>query len=108
MVDQTSRNEDAVYTVGSTDEVSEGTPLVADVDGEEIAVFYEDGEYFAVNNVCPHQGGPLGDGKVENQCVYCPWHGWEFDIESGDHAHSDHSVETYPVTVEGEEIHVEL
>lgn len=108
MADQTNQDQSTSHVVGSPDEISEGSPLVADVEGEEIAVFYEDGEYFAVNNVCPHQGGPLGNGKVEEKCVYCPWHGWGFDIESGDHAHSDHSVETYPVTVEGDDVRVEL
>lgn len=107
MADQSDSEAGVTHVVGSTDEVSEGSPLVVNVDDEEIAIFYENGEYFAMNNVCPHQGGPLGDGKVEDNCVYCPWHGWEFDIESGDHAHSDHSVETYSVTIEGNDIHVE-
>ncbi|WP_436348250.1 Rieske (2Fe-2S) protein [Natronorubrum sp. FCH18a] len=108
MADQTSQDASTSRVVGSTDEVSEGAPLVVDVDDEEIAIFYENGEYFAVNNVCPHQGGPLGNGKVEEECVYCPWHGWGFDIESGDHEHSDHSVETYSVTIEGDDVRVEL
>ncbi len=108
MADQAEPDAGATNVVGTTGDVSEGSPLVVTVNDEQIAIFYENEEYFAVNNVCPHQGGPLGDGKVEDKCVYCPWHGWEFEIESGNHAHSDHSVETYDVLIEDDDIRLEL
>lgn len=103
-----TRNESSTYVIGSTDDVSEDTPLVTEVNGVEIAVFCRDSEYFALNNVCPHQGGPLGEGKIEDDCVYCPWHGWEFDLETGKHGQGIHDATTYPVTIEGTEIHVRL
>lgn len=90
----------------STDDVSEGSPEVTEIGGTEIAIFYAEGEYFAVANTCPHQGGPLGAGKVEDKCVYCPWHGWQFDLESGEHVHGKETAPTFDVHVEDGNVHV--
>ena len=49
----------------------------------EIAVFNVDGEFFALENACPHQGGPIADGALEGPIVTCPWHAWCFDVRSG-------------------------
>lgn len=57
--------------------------IVLSPKGQEIALFNIDGEIFALENACPHQGGPLGEGEVENACVTCPWHGWQFDVKTG-------------------------
>ena len=51
--------------------------------GERVAVFRYDGKVSAVSNVCKHQNGPLGDGKVVGGCIVCPWHGYEYDPASG-------------------------
>lgn len=55
-------------------------------DGEEIALFNIEGNIYALNNECPHMGGPLGEGTIDRRgrCVTCPWHGWEFDLTSGE------------------------
>ena len=100
---------DASWQVACTaDELTEGEPTVVDVDGTDVALFVVDGEYYALDNVCPHQGGPLGDGKVEDDCVYCPWHGWQFELKTGDHVHGKGSAKTYPVRVEDDDVVVEL
>jgi len=49
----------------------------------EVAVFNVGGELFALENSCPHQGGPLADGWLEQSLVTCPWHGWCFDVRTG-------------------------
>lgn len=49
----------------------------------EVAVFNVGGELHAIENSCPHQGGPLADGWLEGSVVTCPWHGWCFDVRSG-------------------------
>lgn len=49
----------------------------------EIAVFNIDGALFALENSCPHQGGPIADGYLEGPLVTCPWHAWCFDVRSG-------------------------
>lgn len=56
------------------------------VDGpnqEKIALFNINGIIYALENSCPHMGGPLGDGDIDDGTVTCPWHGWQFDIASG-------------------------
>jgi nitrite reductase (NADH) small subunit len=56
------------------------------VAGEQLlAIFNVDGQLFAIDGVCPHQGGPLADGELTGCIVTCPWHGWQFDVRSGQH-----------------------
>ena len=50
-----------------------------------IAVFEVDGKLVAVENVCRHVGNPIDDGLVEKGCVTCPWHGWRYDLRTGEH-----------------------
>jgi nitrite reductase (NADH) small subunit len=52
--------------------------------GQEIALYNLEGEIYALENLCPHMGGPLGEGDIEDSIVTCPWHGWQFDIKTGD------------------------
>lgn len=52
-------------------------------DGREIALFNIEGEIYALDNECPHMGGPLGEGEIEECKVTCPWHAWQFDIKTG-------------------------
>ena len=96
------------HLVCETDDVSEGSPAVVDVNGTEIAIFQLEGEYFAIQNTCPHQGGPLGSGKVEDECVYCPWHGWQFDLKSGEHVQGRETAQTYNTWVEDGSIYLQL
>lgn len=49
----------------------------------EVALFNVDGNYYALENACPHQGGPIAEGWVENLTVTCPWHAWCFDLRTG-------------------------
>ena len=50
-----------------------------------VALFNVDGNFYALDGVCPHQGGPLGKGKLSGCVVTCPWHGWQFDVATGQH-----------------------
>ena len=85
--------------------------------GTEVAVFNLDGELFAVANACPHHGGPLCHGRIsgarlpsdpyehrwgrENRVLTCPWHGWEFDLESGQALFDERvRVRTFDVRIE--------
>ncbi len=66
------------------DEVPEnGVRLALVSDGREVALFKVNGVIFALDNFCPHAGGPLNEGKVENGTITCPWHAWTFDIPTG-------------------------
>lgn len=55
------------------------------VAGRQLAIFLTDGQVVAVDNQCPHQDVPLDEGLVEGGCVSCPWHGWRFDLTTGEH-----------------------
>jgi len=69
--------------VAAESEVVEGEGLVIALGAREIALFRIDGEIHAVDNECPHRGGPIGEGTVQDGIVTCPWHEWGFDIRTG-------------------------
>ena len=69
--------------VATADQLPDGSALEVELDGRIIALFHVDGVITAMDGLCPHQGGPLADGKVEGNLVYCPWHDWGFDIRTG-------------------------
>lgn len=56
---------------------------MAVVDGRHVAIFRLDDGYFAIDNLCLHQAGPLCEGPVQRGIVTCPWHGWSYDIRTG-------------------------
>lgn len=68
---------------GSVDDLSEGRGRVVTVNAQRIAVFRHQGRIFATSNVCRHQGGPLGEGRIVEGCITCPWHGWNYRPEDG-------------------------
>ncbi|HWC90693.1 MAG TPA: Rieske (2Fe-2S) protein [Pirellulales bacterium] len=72
-------------TIARVDECPPGEALER-VAGERIIALYNvEGTFFALDGVCPHQGGPLGRGCMSGAIVTCPWHGWQFDVRSGQH-----------------------
>jgi nitrite reductase (NADH) small subunit len=86
-----------------------GTGRELVVAGRVVALFCVDGQFFALDGVCPHQGGPLGKGCLTGYRVTCPWHGWQFDIRTGQHQTSAAVRQpALPLLVEGDMIHVQL
>jgi nitrite reductase/ring-hydroxylating ferredoxin subunit len=105
------------HVVATVDEIPPGSRKIVEVDGRSIGVFNVNGEFLALRNTCPHQGGPLCLGLVGSlvvaarpgeyalsrpgEMLRCPWHGWEFDMRTGqswfDPART--RVRPYPVTV---------
>ena len=74
------------------------------VEDRIIALFQVDGRFYALDGICPHQGGPLGRGSVCGGIVTCPWHGWQFDVVTGQHqANRSLQQPGFPVKVEGQE-----
>jgi len=74
-----------------------------------VALYNVDGEFFALDGVCPHQGGPLGKGTLCGAVVTCPWHGWQFDVTTGQHQLSPSVRQpTFPVKVEEGGVYVDL
>jgi len=95
--------------VAKTNEIPEGKSKVVTVNGKTIAIFHHDGKFYALDHTCAHRGGPLGDGFLEGNTVVCPWHGWEFDLETGQCMNMPGAfVAVYSVVVEGEEIKIQL
>jgi nitrite reductase/ring-hydroxylating ferredoxin subunit/DMSO/TMAO reductase YedYZ heme-binding membrane subunit len=87
--------------VGAIDEIADGCARIVSVaDGERIAVFRDGADIHAVSSLCPHQGGPLGEGRVLDGCVTCPWHGFQFRLTDGraPAPFTDH-VATYPTRI---------
>ncbi len=77
------RENQAVQKNGFVDvcgvnEIPEKRAVVTCLSGERVAVFRYDGRISAISNVCQHQNGPLGEGRIVNDCVVCPWHGYEY------------------------------
>ncbi len=65
------------------DEIPEKCAKIVSLAGERVAIFHYDGKISAISNVCQHQNGPLGEGRIIDGCVTCPWHGYQYRPESG-------------------------
>lgn len=86
-------------------EIASGAGRAFEVNGHEIAVFNDRGEFRAVGNSCPHRGAPLHEGLLRDGKVYCPWHCFDFDLKTGAcGAVAGLDVETYEVKVEGDAV----
>jgi nitrite reductase (NADH) small subunit len=96
-------------TVCRVGEVLEGEGKTVEIAGKLIAVFLHQGQYFAIDDVCPHMGASLSGGYVENGTVTCPWHAWRFRLCDG--AWADYTkikIGSYPVRVAGDDIQVDV
>jgi nitrite reductase/ring-hydroxylating ferredoxin subunit len=71
--------------VAQVSECPPGSALELVVGDRIVALFRVGDEFHALDGVCPHQGGPLGAGTLEGCIVTCPWHGWQFDVRTGQH-----------------------
>jgi len=118
------------YVVCEHGELEEGDRKLLQVEGREIAVFYIGDEYWAYVNWCPHQGGPACEGLMsgtregsydeetgevslewtrEGKVVNCPWHGWEFDVTTGECLSKPPvRLPSYPVRIDDGDVVLEL
>lgn len=74
---------DGFVDVGAVDGIPDGRARIVLLGGERVAVFRHGEKIFAVSNVCQHQNGPLGEGRIREGCITCPWHGYQYDPETG-------------------------
>ena len=90
-------------------DIPEGTGKTIEAGGRTLALFHANGQFYAIDNACRHQGGPLGEGEVYGTRVVCPWHGWEYDFATGCNV-DDESMKLacFAVKVEGDDVLVEL
>ncbi len=95
--------------VASIDDIPDGGAIAVDVGEKRIALFRREGEVFALDETCPHRGGPLHDGAIDRGVVLCPWHQWQFDLKTGCSPVNPLSrVKVYTVRLEGADVLLEL
>jgi len=93
----------------SAGDLAPGQATEVNVAGTPVAVFNVGGAFYAINNVCLHRGGPLGQGFVEGQTVTCPWHNWTYDVTTGANVvNAELKVACYATRVEGGQVLVEV
>lgn len=112
------------YLAGRSSEIPPGTRKVVEVNRRSIGIYNINGQFYAIRNLCPHQGAPLCEGitssyvtssrpgefayEREGEVVRCPWHFWEFDMKSGCMiVDPKMRTKTYDVTVERYDVSVE-
>ncbi len=88
--------------------IASGSSCQVEIDGERVALHNVDGEIFATSGSCPHQGGPLAEGDIEAGILTCPWHGWRFDIKTGECLTAPgERIACHKVKAEGDDIYVD-
>jgi nitrite reductase (NADH) small subunit/3-phenylpropionate/trans-cinnamate dioxygenase ferredoxin subunit len=99
----------AFHSVCRVGDVPEGEAKTVIVGKKLIAVFRHGGEFFAIDDCCPHMGSSLSGGWVENGIVTCPWHAWRFRLADGAWADNPRiKIGCYPVRVVNDEIQLEV
>lgn len=78
-------------------------------DGKIFAVYNVDGVFHVIDGICPHAGGPLGKGTLRGNIVTCPWHGWQFNVSSGQHCLNQRICQTaYAVRIENGRVIIDM
>jgi 3-phenylpropionate/trans-cinnamate dioxygenase ferredoxin subunit len=104
----TTKSADGFVTVARVGEIPPGGVKVVRLDDQSVAVFNVDGAYFALEDVCTHDGGPLAEGSLVGDVIECPRHGAKFNVRTGAVLAfpATAPVPTYAVRVDGDEIQV--
>lgn len=96
-------------TVARVGDIRENEGRAFAVNGRMVAVFLEDGTYYAIDDFCPHMGASLSGGYVQDGTVACPWHAWRFSICDGTWCDNPRiKIDAFEVRVEGDEIQVKV
>lgn len=97
-------------TVAKVGAIPEGQGATFAIGSQLVAVFNRGGEYYAIDDLCPHMGASLGAGQLgEDGSVICPWHAWCFDVCDGTWLDNPRlKIASYPVRIVGDEIQVHL
>ncbi|MCA9166331.1 MAG: Rieske 2Fe-2S domain-containing protein [Planctomycetales bacterium] len=99
--------ESAYTTVAKVGSIKEGEGRAFAVGDRMIAVFLLDGQYHAIDDLCPHMGASLADGHVEEGMVFCPWHAWRFRVCDGTWCDNPRiKIDSFDVRIVGDEIQV--
>lgn len=97
--------QDGFVFVCDVNEIQDSRAKIFCIDKERIAVYRHENKLYAIHNVCKHQGGPLGEGKILDGCITCPWHGYQYLPHNGQSPPPFHEiVNTYDVKIEGSKV----
>jgi len=95
--------------VAAKQDILPGSGKAFEIGDKSLAVFCIEDKYYCINNTCKHRGGPLGEGLVDGNTVTCPWHGWVYDVTTGESVtHPGAVQEKYNIKIEGDDIFVEI
>ena len=96
-------------TVCQVGDLADGEGRTVAVGNKLIALFREAGQFYAIDDMCPHMGASLSGGYIDSGIVTCPWHAWRFRLKDGAWADNPRiKIGCYPVRVEGENVQVEI
>src|SRR4051812_49037920 len=85
--------------------VAEGASICVELEGKRIALFQTGGKFYALEDSCKHRGGPLSEGSLDGNAIACPWHGFVFDVTTGNCATIPGMKQgTFPIKIEGDDI----
>lgn len=91
--------------VADVSEVEPGKVKTINANGKTLALCNVEGTFYALDSVCLHRGGPLGEGYLDGEKLECPWHSWQYDIKTGAVAmNPTMKVSTYEVKIEGSDV----
>jgi nitrite reductase (NADH) small subunit len=96
--------------LASVEDVPEGEGREFRVGARYVAIFRHHGQFYALEDMCPHAGAPLNNGPIQQGTVTCLWHGWRFNLHDGvciNHPRG-RDVPTYPITIQGQDLYVTL
>jgi nitrite reductase (NADH) small subunit/3-phenylpropionate/trans-cinnamate dioxygenase ferredoxin subunit len=97
------------FSLVRLEELPPGTCRSVETEAGWVAIYNVEGRIYATDDVCPHAGGPLGEGHIKEDCVVCPWHGWRFNVKTGQRVDNpDLRVACFDVTVENGLIMIEV
>jgi nitrite reductase (NADH) small subunit len=96
-----------LVTVARAEDVPPGTARVVKAGDRDLALFNVDGQFCATQGQCLHLKGPLGDGELDGPVITCPWHGWQYDVRTGENEF-DRAIqlETFEVVVENGDVKI--
>ena len=100
-------NADGRLTIGATADLLSVTRFELP-NGDELAIYNIDSEFYAIENSCPHKGAPLAEGTVCGHLVECGWHGWQFDVRTGECLTVRERIKTYRLSVEDGLLKIEV
>jgi nitrite reductase (NADH) small subunit/3-phenylpropionate/trans-cinnamate dioxygenase ferredoxin subunit len=96
-------------TVAKVGQIPPGTCKSIEVRGVLIALCNVEGRVYALDNTCPHAGGPIGEGTLTGELITCPWHGWRFNVRTGERPENpDFKLARCQVRIEDEEVQVAI